>query len=151
MVDQFDEIAAIARRHGVRPVVHPHVGGYIEFADEIERLVDDTDLDLCLDTGHLAYAGIDPARMIGGTPTDSAHVHFKDIRPDVLARVDAEGLTFWEAIAAGIFCPLGDGVVDIGGVLAALDDVGYHGYATIEQDRVPGSGAPLDDLPGASP
>jgi len=74
------------------------------------------------------------------------HVHFKDIRADVLARVDTEHLTFWEAIKAEIFCPLGEGVVDIAAVLDTLDQIGYSGFATIEQDRVPGSGAPLEDL-----
>src|ERR671913_11436 len=64
MVEQLNALAAVARRHGVQPVVHPHVGAYIEFEDEIERLVADTDLDLTLDTGHLAYARIDPAAMI---------------------------------------------------------------------------------------
>ena len=44
-LDQLNALAAVAREHGVRPVVHPHVGGYIEFEDEIERLVADTDLD----------------------------------------------------------------------------------------------------------
>jgi sugar phosphate isomerase/epimerase len=44
------------------------------------------------------------------------------------------------------FCPLGRGVVDLPAVLAALREVGYRGYATIEHDRVPGSGSPLDDL-----
>ena len=117
MVERFDEIAAIARRHEVRPVAHPHVGGYVEFADEIERLVDDTDLELCLDTGHLAYAGIDPAAAIRRHGDRLGHVHLKDVRPDVLARVVAEGLSFWEAIAADIFCPLGDGVVDLEGVV----------------------------------
>jgi inosose dehydratase len=89
---------------------------------------------------------MDPAQMIEHYADRLAHVHFKDIRPEVLARVDEEHLTFWEAIRAGIFCPVGDGLVDIGGVLAVLDRIGYDGFATIEQDRVPGSGAPLDDL-----
>jgi inosose dehydratase len=146
MVDQMNALAAVARRHGVHPTVHPHVGGYIEFEDEIERLVTDTDLDLTLDTGHLAYARMDPAAMIARYADRLAHVHFKDIRPDVLARVDDDHLTFWQAIAAGIFCPVGDGLVDIGAVLAVLDSIGYDGFATIEQDRVPGSGEPLDDL-----
>ena len=146
MVDQLDALAAVARRHGVRPVVHPHVGGYIEFEDEIERLVADTDLNLTLDTGHLAYARMDPAETIKRYADRLGHVHFKDIRADVLARVDAEHLTFWEAIRAGIFCPIGDGLVDIAAVLGVLDEIGYDGFATIEQDRVPGSGAPLDDL-----
>ncbi len=146
LVERFDELAAIARRHGARPVAHPHAGGYVEFADEIERLVAETDLDLCLDTGHLAYAGLDPAESIQRYGERLGHVHFKDVRPEVLARVDAERLTFWEAIEAGIFCPLGEGVVDIDAVAAALDAVAYTGYATIEQDRIAGTGAPLDDL-----
>ena len=58
---------------------------------------------------------------------------------------DAE-LSFWDALEEGVFCPLGAGVVDFAAVIAALDAAGYAGHATIEQDRVPGSGAPLDDL-----
>ncbi|MEP7202015.1 MAG: TIM barrel protein [Ilumatobacteraceae bacterium] len=146
MLEQINVLAEIARHHGVRPVVHPHVGGYIEFEDEIERLVADTDLDLCLDTGHLAYARVDPVAALERYSHRLGHVHFKDIRPDVLARVDSERLTFWEAIEAGIFCPVGEGVVDIVAVLATLDSIGYSGFATIEQDRVPGSGTPLQDL-----
>ena len=146
MMERFDEVAGIARRHGGRPVAHPHAGSYVEFADEIERLVADTELQLCLDTGHLAYARVDPADAIRRYGARLGHVHLKDIRAEVLERVDAEGLTFWQAIEAGIFCPLGDGVVDLAEVYAALDTVGYTGYATIEQDRVGGTGAPLDDL-----
>jgi inosose dehydratase len=146
MIERIEEIAATARRAGLHPVTHPHVGGYIEFADEIERLVDDTDVDLCLDTGHLAYARIDPADAIRRYAGRLGHVHFKDVRSEVLTLVDADALTFWQAIEAGIFCPLGDGVVDFRAVHEALAAAGYSGYATIEQDRVPGTGAPLDDL-----
>jgi inosose dehydratase len=146
LFEQFAAVADVARRAGVHPVVHPHVGGYVEFEDEIEQLVADTDLDLCLDTGHLAYARMDPVTMLERHADRLAHVHFKDIRPEVLARVDHDRLTFWEAIEAGIFCPIGEGLVDIAGVLAALDRIGYDGFATIEQDRVPGSGAPLEEL-----
>ena len=146
LIEQIRRVADIARRHGLRPVVHPHAGGYIEFEDEVERLVKDTDLDLCIDTGHFAYARIDPAPAIERYSDRLGHVHLKDIRAEVLARVDAEGLSFWQAIEAGIFCPLGEGLVDLRAVLAALDVAGYEGYATIEQDRVPGRGTPLDDL-----
>ena len=146
MLDQIQVLADVARSHGVRPVVHPHAGGYIEFTDEIERLIGDSDLDLCLDTGHLAYARIDPAAAIDRYASRVGHMHFKDIRPDVLARVDAEHLTFWEAIEAGVFCPVGEGMVDIAAVLDALERIGYDGFATIEQDCVPGGGAPLDDV-----
>ena len=54
MLGQIGQVGDVARRHGLRPVVHPHAGGYIEFEDEVERLVDDMDVDLCIDTGHFA-------------------------------------------------------------------------------------------------
>ena len=112
----------------------------------MRRLLDEPDLDLCLDTGHAAYAGAAPERLIAEFGPRLGHLHLKDVRAEVLARVRDEGLDFWAAIAAGVFCPLGQGVVDLPAVLDALAGVGYRGYATIEQDRVPGSGSPLDDL-----
>jgi inosose dehydratase len=142
MLDAIRRCAAVAEDHGLRPAFHPHAGSYVEYEDEIERLLDDTDLALCLDTGHAAYAGIDAERALVAYGPRVAHVHLKDVRADVVER----GLGFWAALAAGVFCPLGEGVVDLPAVLAALDEVYYDGYATIEQDRVPGSGSPLDDL-----
>lgn len=146
MIATISRVAEVAREAGLTPTVHPHVGSYIEFDDEIERLVDDTELDLCLDTGHLAYARIDPTEAIRRYENRLGHVHLKDIRSDVLQRVDAESLSFWAALREGIFCPLGEGLVDVYQVVRALEDINFEGFATIEQDRVPGSGTPLDDL-----
>ena len=146
MVDGLRRSAAIANDQGLRPVVHPHAGSFIEFEEEVRRLLDQPDLDLCLDTGHAAYAGTAPECLVSEYGARLGHLHLKDVRRDVLARVREEGLDFWAAIAAGVFCPLGQGVVDLPAVLAALAGAGYRGYATIEQDRVAGSGSPLDDL-----
>jgi inosose dehydratase len=146
MLSRVEAAAAIARDHRLRPVFHPHAGSYVEFKDEIERLLEDTDLDLCLDTGHSAYAGMAADRAIDAYASRLRHLHLKDVRPGVLARIGDEGLDFWAAIAAGVFCPMGEGIVSVPAVLAALSGASYDEYATIEQDRVPGSGAPLDDL-----
>jgi inosose dehydratase len=146
MVAGLNQASQIAADHGLRTAVHPHAGSYLEFRDEIERLLADSDLPLCFDTGHAAYAGIRPEEALVTFASRLAHVHFKDVDPAVLARVQAGELSFWPAIAAGVFCPIGRGVVDFGAVGAALGQASYQGYATIEQDRVPGSGAPLDDL-----
>jgi inosose dehydratase len=146
LVTALRRAAAIAADHGLRPAVHPHAGSFVEFEDEIERLLADSDLALCLDTGHAAYAGIAAQDALRAYGDRLAHVHLKDVRADVLARVRNERLDFWAAIEAGVFCPLGQGVVDLPAVLGALEEVGYRGFATIEQDRVPGSGSPLDDL-----
>jgi len=68
MVEHIRAICQIAwHDYGIRPVIHPHAGGYIEFADELARLVEDIPDDvagLCLDTGHLYYAGMDPAAAL---------------------------------------------------------------------------------------
>jgi inosose dehydratase len=146
LLDAVARVAVVARDHGLRPVVHPHAGSFLEFEDEIERLLAETDLDLCLDTGHLAYARVDPLGLIARAAPRIGHVHLKDADGAVLARVDEEALHFWAAVEAGVFCPLGAGVVDLHGVLAALARHGYDGFATIEQDRVRGTGTPLADL-----
>lgn len=142
----IEDVAAVARDAGLRPVVHPHAGTSIEFEDEIERLLADTDIDLCLDTGHLAYAGMSAHGSIEAYGRRLGHVHLKDVRGGVLRRAAGGELPFWGAVGAGIFCPIGDGIVDIPAVLAALDAQGYDGFATVEQDREPGSGTPIDDL-----
>jgi inosose dehydratase len=139
-------VAGVAAEAGLEAAVHPHAGGFIEFADEIDWVADATSLNFCLDTGHLAYAGVDPVAAIRSYADRVVHVHFKDIYADVHAAVIAEHMGFWDAIARPIFCPVGHGVVDIGAVLSALASTGYDGFATIEQDRVPGAGSPLDDL-----
>lgn len=146
MLALLDHISEIADHHGLTPTFHPHAGSYVEFQDEIERLLDDSALPLCLDTGHAAYAGIEPEQAIVTYAARLSHVHLKDVNPSVLQRGGERPLGFWEAIAAGVFCPLGAGVVDFAAVLSALNRAGYRGYATIEQDRVPGTGAPLEDL-----
>lgn len=149
MLGTTRSVAAIAEDHGLRAVFHPHAGGYVEFEDEIERLLETTSLQLCLDTGHLAYAGVSAEVALVKYGSRLGHLHLKDIRGDILERVHAEQLSFWEALEAGIFCPLGDGVVDLPACLAVVKSISYSGFATIEQDRVPGTGSPLEDL-GAS-
>jgi inosose dehydratase len=146
MVEVIEESAAIAADAGLRPVFHPHAGGWVEFEDEVERFLSASQVDLCLDLGHTAFAGIDLARAIDDWGERIGHLHLKDVDPVVLAQVRAEGLDFWQAIAADVFCPLGDGMVDLADVAARLAAAGYKGFATIEQDRVPGGGEPLADL-----
>jgi inosose dehydratase len=146
MLRTITRIGRIAADHGLRTAVHPHAGSYIEFPDEIERLLGDCDLPLCLDTGHAAYAGIRPEQALIAFAPRLAHVHLKDVNRAVLGRIQGGELPFWPAIAAGVFCPLGSGIVDFAAVATALRQISYEGFATIEQDRVPGSGEPLDDL-----
>jgi inosose dehydratase len=58
----------------------------------------------------------------------------------VAAQCRAEGKDYFAAVAAGIFCELGQGVVDFPGVIKAMDALGYEGWAIVEQDVL------IDDL-----
>lgn len=124
---------------GLRAVLHPHAGSHVELEDEIEQALADlpAEVGLCLDTGHCAYAGIDPVALYRRHASRTGHLHLKDVDGEVLARVHRERLGFWAAIEAGVFCPIGAGGVDFAGLGAALRDEGFDGWATIEQDREP--------------
>jgi inosose dehydratase len=146
MADRLRRSATRAAQRGVRAVVHPHAGSFIEFEDEVERLLDTVpaaEAGLCLDTGHALYAGDDPAGAIARYADRIEHLHIKDVDGAVRAR----RLGFWDAIAAGVFCPVGEGLLDLGALRRALAGVGYGAFATIEQDRRRDTaGDPLQDL-----
>lgn len=146
MLDCAHRVAVIAASHGLAPAFHPHAGGFVEFEDEIDRLLADTELGLCFDTGHAALAGIDVTAALQKYGDRLVHMHLKDIDGEVLERARAQKMNFWDALAAGVFCPIGAGVVDFAAVVDRLTAAGYTGFATIEQDRVPGAGSPLEDI-----
>jgi len=131
-------------------VIHPHAGGHIEFADEIERIVADIPAEvagLCLDTGHTAYAGLNPVETLRRYWDRIDYIHFKDIDPKVFDAVMGEHICFFDACAKGVMCPIGSGNIDYPAVRTLLTELGYGGYITIEQERDPrNTGSILDDL-----
>jgi inosose dehydratase len=143
LTDAVRRVAAVAAgEFGLRVSFHPHVGTNVEFEDEIERLLGDIaadELALCPDTGHLTYAGIDPLAMLRRHRDRVGYLHLKDVDDARLARVRRERIGFYDAVAAGIFRPLGDGCVDFDGLRTVLGELGYDGWATVEQDRLPES------------
>jgi inosose dehydratase len=151
MVGNIRAIAELARdEYGVRAVIHPHAGGHIEFADEIERIVSDISSEvagLCVDTGHTAYAGMDPVATLRRYYDRLDYIHFKDINPAVFDEVMGERIRFFDACARGVMCPIGRGSIDYPAIRALLSDLGYAGYITVEQERDPrNTGTILDDL-----
>ena len=71
---------------GYEPVFHHHTSSYVEGLPEIERFLADTDIDLLLDSGHLAVAGGDPIQGLKDWRERVGVVHLKDTRMDVLDR-----------------------------------------------------------------
>src|ERR1700687_3313897 len=96
---RLTELAERVARRGIRLAYHHHMGTVVESEAEIDRLMAATgsSVGLLLDTGHLAFAGGDPVALARRHGHRLAHVHCKDVRGDVLARVRAVDTSFVEA------------------------------------------------------
>jgi inosose dehydratase len=135
--ERIERAARRARARGVTATFHPHIGTYVESPEEIAALLDATDPDMvriCFDTGHTVVGGGDPVELAATARDRIAHVHLKDVEPRILERLRSRELTVEQAWEEGLFCRLGDGVVDFATVLTKLDD--YSGWAVVEQDRI---------------
>ena len=138
---------------GMRLVVHHHAGTFVETPAEIERLLAETDPDmvgLLLDTGHAVYGGGDPLELVARHGQRIRYLHLKDAQKAELARVRAQDVPMQEAWARGVFCPLGEGVVDFPRLVEALRGRAYAGWLIVEQDVVPDEKGRLHPDPSAS-
>jgi inosose dehydratase len=124
----------IAREHGLDTALHPHVGTAIETRASIDRIIRDSDVPLCLDTGHIFVGGGDPAAIAREHPSRVRHVHLKDADTSLAATVRERRIGYAQAVARGLFTPLGLGGAGIAEVLAALKSAGYRGWSVLEQD-----------------
>ncbi|WP_275293495.1 MULTISPECIES: TIM barrel protein [unclassified Amycolatopsis] len=126
--------------YGVRLVLHPHADSHIQTQPEIERFLNETDsryANLCLDTGHVAYGGGDNLDLIRRFAERIGYVHIKQMDPDVLAQVAAEGLSFGEAVKRGVCVEPPAGVPDPASVVEALSALDAELFVIVEQDLYP--------------
>ena len=132
---------------GLRTVFHHHCAGFVETPQEIDALLERTDpalVGLCLDSGHATFGGGSAVDLLTRHRDRIWHVHFKDCDPEVAARARDEDWDYQTALRHGVFCELGKGSVDFRTLLRTLERSGYDGWIVIEQDVLPGMGAPAD-------
>jgi inosose dehydratase len=149
MLANLDRAADHAASRGVTATIHPHIGTMVETEAETQRVIAGSHIGVCVDTGHLAAAGGDPVGITQAHPDRVAHVHLKDVDMGLAAKVVSGEITFGEAVKAGIFCPLGEGDVDIPSMVKALESIGYQGWYVLEQD-VMLDGPPEQEGPAAN-
>ncbi len=136
LLGNLDRIAGVAAQVGVRAVLHPHVGTMVETGPDVQHVLEGSQISLCLDTGHLLIGGSDPAELTRQAPERIAHTHLKDVDATAAARVQSGSATYTEAVRAGMYRPLGQGDVDIAGIVNHLEDHGYTGWYVLEQDTI---------------
>ncbi|MBJ3784541.1 sugar phosphate isomerase/epimerase family protein [Devosia sediminis] len=129
-----DTQALVEDDYGLTLSFHPHIGTAVEKEDQIDRLLAETDIDLCFDTGHHAFWDQDPIAYMEKVFPRIAYMHLKNVDPAVRARVLAGALSVADSYGAGVMCPLPDGAVDIKAVMALLQRRGFDGPVVVEQD-----------------
>ncbi|WP_273889267.1 sugar phosphate isomerase/epimerase family protein [Rubrobacter naiadicus] len=136
LFEGLSRVEEIAERHGLAVALHPHYGTVIETDEALWRFLGGSETGLCLDTGHLVIGGSDPVEVARRSARRVELVHLKDVDRSLAERVANRELSFKEAAGRGMFRPLGEGDVDVAGVVRHLEEGGYPGWYVLEQDTV---------------
>jgi inosose dehydratase len=142
LAENLARAVARCRERGYEPTFHHHTATYVEAQWEIERLLEVSDIGLCLDTGHLLLGRGDPLRAVREWHERINHVHLKDARLATLEEIVAEAAPVQEIWRRQAFCALGEGDIPIPAVLSALAEIHYTGWLVVEQDILPDPSRP---------
>jgi inosose dehydratase len=143
--DKLTELAEWLAAEGCPMTYHHHMGTVVETEREIDLLMARTGeaVGLLFDTGHLTFAGGDLSTTARRHGKRINHVHAKDLRADVLARLKAENWSFLKGVVEGVFTVPGDGAIDFAEVAAVLAEIGYSGWVVVEAEQDPQKANPL--------
>jgi inosose dehydratase len=142
--ERMTAVADYIQGQGLRFAYHHHLGTVVERPHDLRALLRHTgeSVGLTLDTGHAKLGGLDPVAMLRAHPERIAHVHCKDVRGQVFAKVAEQGRSFLDGVLAGMFTVPGDGDLDYGDVMRALADIGYSGWIIVEAEQDPAKADP---------
>jgi len=145
LIDATNRVGQLAKeRYSLQVVFHPHANTHVEYEDQIEALLDQTDPDLialCLDTGHHAYCGGDPIAFMRKHHARIPYLHLKSVDPEMQKKVEVEGIAFANAVAQDMFVEPSEGAVDFDAFRDVLQEINFEGFGIVEQDMYP---APFD-------
>ena len=143
---KLTEVAKWMADQGMTMAYHHHMGSIIEAEEDVNWLMEGSgvEVQLCFDTGHLLFGGGDVMATLNRWGDRVHHVHYKDIRPDVVADVRANDRSFLDAVIAGAFTVPGDGCIDFAEVTDALKAMDYAGWIVVEAEQDPAKAPPYD-------
>ncbi|QQO09135.1 sugar phosphate isomerase/epimerase family protein [Breznakiella homolactica] len=129
------------KEFGIETVFHPHIRSLIETEEEIVRMMDFCDLNLCFDTGHHAYVNggteqgdQSAVEFIRKYPERMVYLHFKNVDGKIRKKVADEHLGSDQAFDMDVMCDLRDGIIDFTELKKILDSINYQGIGVIEMD-----------------
>ncbi|MGI3186863.1 myo-inosose-2 dehydratase [Nioella aestuarii] len=143
---KLTEVAKWVTGQGMPFAYHHHMGSIIESEDDVNWLMEGSgpELQLCFDTGHMLFGGGDVMAVMNRWADRIHHVHFKDIRPDVVKDVRDNDRSFLDAVIAGAFTVPGDGCIDFQAVADKLKEMQYAGWIVVEAEQDPAKAPPYE-------
>lgn len=141
LADTLNEVGALCHKSGLKLCYHNHAFEFraIGSSTPWELITGQTDKGLVgfeLDIFWLSVAGHDPVDMLKRYSGRVPLLHVKN-KPDGIP------VQFNETVPAGAFREVGNGVLNIAGILGAATDNGVKHFF-VEQDQTPGN--PVDSL-----
>jgi len=146
--EKLSALAAWTKAQGLTLAYHHHMGSMIEDQEDVDWLMQGSsdDVTLLFDTGHLYFGGADVLHTLEKWGHRVHHVHFKDVRKDVMQRARAEAMSFLDAVIAGVFTVPGDpqGCIDFQSVTDLLYKQKYSGWIVVEAEQDPAKAPPYE-------
>ncbi len=143
---KLSELARWMKDQGMPLAYHHHMGSFIEDPEDIDWLMESSspEVTLCFDTGHLLFGGGDVMAVLQRWSDRVHHVHFKDVRPDVVRDVRENNRSFLNAVVAGAFTVPGDGCIDFQPIVDHLKRMAYDGWIVVEAEQDPAKAPPYE-------
>ncbi len=145
-----EKLTALAERmkneFNIVMAYHHHKGTLIETEDEVDQLLANSGdaVGLLADSGHIAFAGGDPVRLLQKHAARIKYIHCKDLRAEPMQRALREDWPFMRAVLEGVFTVPGDGHLDFQAFLNAVAAMNYRGWLVVEAEQDPARANPLE-------
>jgi inosose dehydratase len=141
LTESLDELGRrILEEYGLRVQFHSHADSHVGYQPDIVRLLESTNpewVNLCLDTGHIAYYGGNCIELIEKYPDRIGYLHLKQVNPLVVAHVLDKDLSFPEAVRMGAMIEPPLGVPEMPPLLEAVAGLDRDIEGIIEHDLYP--------------
>ena len=141
---KMSDFADWCAAQGMPICYHHHMAAVVETETELDLFMKHSSVPLLFDAGHMAFAGGDNLRVIDNHHTRISHVHTKDIRKEVVEKIDRTRISFLDAVVMGAFTVPGDGDLNFASIIAALEGVGYEGWFVVEAEQDPKLNSPRE-------
>jgi inosose dehydratase len=118
-----------AEELSVELLIEPHgivTGSPDGMATILDEVGHKDSVGICLDTGNSWLAGVEPLEYIARFGERIKHVHWKDLGAEWLSK---RGQVYGCGMST---IALGDGLIDIAEIVAALNRIGFKGETTLE-------------------